>query len=89
MKLFVRNIPIKENSVKQKVDLLDLSDYKYAEIYKVEVSIDTKANEALFYNITSEQQILSTKFVGGLPQRIDFITIPKGYYHILIFVVIL
>ena len=66
MKLFVRNIPIKsnENSVKHKVDLLDLSEYKYAEIYKVEVSIDTLSDKALFYNITSDQQILSTKFDG-------------------------
>ena len=71
MKLFVRNIPIKsnENSVKHKVDLLDLSEYKYAEIYKVEVSIDTlsgsdtQSDKALFYNITSDQKILSTKFI--------------------------
>ena len=79
MKLFVRSIPVKRNLFK--VDLLDLSDYKYAEIYKIEISID-KSDKALFYNITTEQKILSTRFDGGLFPQIEMIYIPAGYYTI-------
>lgn len=69
MKLFVRSIPVKSDNNLVKVDLLDLSDYKYAEIYKVEVSIDKQSDKALFYNITSDQ------IING-------VTIPAGYYTI-------
>lgn len=67
MKLFVRSIPVKNSSGVYPIDPLDLSDYKYAEIYKVDISMDV--NNALFYNITSEQTINS-------------VTIPIGYYNI-------
>ena len=69
MKLFVRSIPVKSDNNLVKVDLLDLSDYKYAEIYKVEVSIDKQSDKALFYNITTDQ------IING-------VTIPIGYYNI-------
>lgn len=69
MKLFVRSIPVKSDNNLVKVDLLDLSDYKYAEIYKVEVSIDKQSDKALFYNITSDQ------IING-------VIIPIGYYNI-------
>ena len=69
MKLFVRSIPVKSDNNLVKVDLLDLSDYKYAEIYKVEVSIDVSENKALFYNITTDQ------IING-------VIIPIGYYNI-------
>ena len=69
MKLFVRSIPVKSDNNLVKVDLLDLSDYKYAEIYKVEVSIDKQSDKALFYNITTDQ------IING-------VIIPIGYYNI-------
>ena len=50
--------------------------------YIVEVSIDTKSDKALLYNITSDQKILSTKFDGGLFPQIDLIYIHEGYYTI-------
>ena len=67
MKLFVRSIVCGKNTQSNRsIEPLDLSEFKYAEIYKTEVSFD-KNTSALFNNVNSDQTI-------------NGISIKKGFY---------